>query len=337
MSQKRHEPWNRTFDPKPESIEEAIAMAGLDWEVLTKPAFFMNSAVDVHEQENVDLDEIDGYDLDDLAADFRRVPNWFVNVRSDNLLPLGLVSRRYSPFHNIQAFAWLGQIFGTEMEFVAAGDFMNSRRVWVLMRLPKYIEVADEKIGQYAFIHTSHDGKHSVTASMTPYLVSSHTLMTTEVRRAKNFNAKRTIALRHVGNMDEKVQKQQAEEVLGFSVNYYKQFIELGNLLATKKPKSQAVAQEYLETLLPIDEDKMGDRAQENVQTARAQIIKLAQEKAGGMKGLPNWWCFYTAAIEFADWVRPERKEGGRMQRGIDDPDGFKHTAFEMALAAANL
>jgi hypothetical protein len=136
MSQNRNTPWNRVFDPQPESIEEAINMAGLNWEVLTKPAFFMNEAVDIHEHANINLDLVDGYDMDDLAPDMRRVPNWFVNVRSDNLLPLGMVSRRYSPFHNIQAFAWLGQIFGSEMEFVAAGDFMNSRRVWVLMRLP---------------------------------------------------------------------------------------------------------------------------------------------------------------------------------------------------------
>ena len=335
MSQQRNTPWNRVFDPQPESIEEAITAAGLDWEVLSKPAFFVNAAVDTESQETIDLDQIDGYDMDDLLPDVRRVPNWFVNVRSDNLLPLGLVSRRYSPFHNLQAFAWLGQIFGTEMEFVAGGDFMNSRRVWVLMRLPKYIEVGGEQVGQYAFIHTSHDGKHSVTASMTPYLVSSHTLMTTEVKRARDYNAKRTLALRHVGNMDEKIERQQAEEVLGFSINYYKQFIELGNLLATKTPKTQKAREEYLEALLPIDEDKMGDRAQANVEISRQQILNLATQKGGGDN--PNWWCLYTAAVEFADWVRPERKEGGRMQRGIDDPDGFKHTAFEGALAAAGL
>jgi phage/plasmid-like protein (TIGR03299 family) len=260
------------------------------------------------------------------------VPNYYVNVRSDNKLPLGIVTRRYSAFHNLQAFAWLGQIFGTEMDFVAAGDFMNSRRVWVLMKLPSYIKVADDQIGQYAFVHTSHDGKHSVTASMTPYLVRSHTLLTTEVRRARNYNAKRTIALRHVGNMDEKIERQQAEEVLGFSINYYKQFMELGNLLGTKKATDKE-AEEYVEVLLPIDEDKMGDRAQANVVIARDQILKLAKEK----EAAGTWWALYTAAVEFADWVRPERKEGGRFQRSIDDPDGFKHTAFESALAAAGL
>ena len=192
-------PWDRTFDPIPDSIDSAIVAAGLDWEVLPKPAMFLNAAKD-ETDEYIDLDDYDPENLD-LVYEVEPVPDYFVNVRSDNLLPLGIVTKRYSAFHNIQAFSWLSSIFGTEMEFVAAGDFMNSRRVWVLMKLPTYIEVAGDKIGQYAFVHTSHDGKHSVTASMTPYLVRSATLMTTELRKARNFNAKRTIAIRHTGNM----------------------------------------------------------------------------------------------------------------------------------------
>lgn len=333
-NQKRSTPWDRTFDPIPGSIEEAIQVAGLDWEVLSKPAFFVNDAVDVHNGEKINMNEIDGYDMDDLAPDLHRVPNWFVNVRSDNLLALGMVSKRYSPFHNLQAFAWLGQIFGTDMHFVSAGDFMNSRRVWVLMRLPNYITVAGEKIGQYAFVHTSHDGKHSVTASMTPYLVRSHTLMTTEVRRARNFNAARTVAIRHVGNMDEKVQAAEADRVLGVSVNYYRQFMELGNALAEKLPK-KAQAAEYTEVLLPIDPDKMGDRAQNNVLEARQQILHLWDKNEGDAGG--SWWALYTAALEYADWVRPERKQDGRFQRSIDDPDSFKGVAFETALEMAKL
>ena len=152
-------PWNREFNPTPVSIEDALTAAGLDWEVLSKPAYYLDNPEEVEEDE-------------DAFLSVEPVPNYFVNVRSDNGVPLGIVTRRYSPFHNFQAFAWLGQIFGTEMDFVAAGDFMNSRRVWVLMKLPTFVEVAGEQIGQYAFVHTSHDGKHSVTASMTPYLVA---------------------------------------------------------------------------------------------------------------------------------------------------------------------
>lgn len=332
MATRDKTPWDRTFDPTPDSIDSAIVAAGLDWQVLPKPAMYLNAARD-ETDEYIDLADYNPENLD-LVYEVEPVPNHFVNVRSDNGQPLGVVTTRYSAFHNIQAFAWLSHIFGTEMEFVSAGDFMNSRRVWVLMRLPSYIEVAGDKIGQYAFVHTSHDGKHSVTASMTPYLVRSATLMTTELRRARNFNAKRTIAIRHTGNMEDKVaQAEEAQRVLGVSINYYEQFADLGRKLAKKKA-SKKDAQTFVETLLPINEDKMGDRAQANQQIARDQVLTIASAHESAPD---SWWALYTAASEFADWVRPERKKDGRFQRAIDDPDGFKNQAFELALGGAEL
>lgn len=324
MTQNRSEtPWNRVFDPVPTNIEGALVAAGLDWEVLSKPAYYLDNP-----------DEIENDDEAFLKVE--PVEGWYVNVRSDTGLPLGIVSKRYSSFHNFQAFAWLAKIFGTEMEFVAAGDFMNSRRVWVLMRVPNFVEVGGEQIGQYAFVHTSHDGKHSVTASMTPYLVRSATLMTTEVRRARNFNAARTISIRHVGNMDDKVQAEEAQRMLDVSINYYEQFTDLGTRLTKVKAKSSKV-EEYVTTLLPIDEDKMGDRAQANTLESRQKIINLFKENSQKGSAPGSWWALYIAAVEFADWVRPERKDGGRFQRAIDDPDGFKNLAFEVALTEAGL
>lgn len=330
-------PWNKVFDPLPTTIEHALVAAGLDWEVLSKPAYYLESAQDMHNGKMIELTEVEQYDDDDLMLAVNPVPGWYVNVRSDSGKPLGIVSQRYSPFHNLQAFAWLSQIFGTEMEFIAAGDFMNSRRVWVLMRLPSFIEVAGEKIGQYAFVHTSHDGKHSVTASMTPYLVRTATLMTTELRRAHDFNAHRTVAIRHVGNMDEKVQAAEAERVLGVSINYYKQFEEFAKRLASKPVGTLKEAHEYAAALLPIDEEKMGERAQRNTEAARQKIERLFLENGEQGEAPGSWWALYLAAVEFADWVRPERKKGGRFQRAIDDPDSFKSTAFDLALAATGL
>lgn len=315
-------PWNREFDPTPNSIEEALTAAGLDWEVLSKPAYYLDNAEEVEEDE-------------DAFLAVEPVPNYYVNVRSDNGVPLGIVTRRYSPFHNFQAFAWLGRIFGSEMDFVAAGSFMNSRRVWVLMRVPTFVEVAGDLIGQYAFVHTSHDGKHSVTASMTPYLVHSATLMTSELRRARDYNAKRTVAIRHVGNMDEKVQEEEAQRMMGVSVNYYEQFVALGQKLAEAKV-DRAEAREYVEALLPVDE-KQGERAARNAETARETLLTLWVKNGEQNQAPDSWWSLYTAALEFADWVRPQRKEDGRFQRAIDDPDSFKQNAFDFALASVQM
>jgi phage/plasmid-like protein (TIGR03299 family) len=316
-------PWKVIEHDPPQSVQEALQISDLDWETLAKPAYFLDNP------EEIDEDE-------DALLAVEPVPNTFFNVRSDTGQPLGpSVTGRYSTFHNANAFGFLSEVFGSELHFVAGGHFMNSRRVWVMLKIPEYIEVGGDKIGQYAFIHTSHDGKHSVTASMTPFRWLSKTLITAEIRKAKNSDAQRVIALRHVGNMEVKIEE--ARRVLDVSMNYYKQFQDLGNRLAKKKVTKAQLA-EYTAVMLPIDEDKMGERAQTNALLARAEIEKIfnATEKNGG--GSPgSWWALYNAAVEFADWVRPERKKDGRFQRSIDDPDGFKTDAFDMALAGAGL
>jgi hypothetical protein len=68
----------------------------------------------------------------------------------------------------------------------------------------------------------------------------------------------------------------------------------------------------------------MGERAQANAadRSRDFRSRSCSKSKGGGSPG--SWWALYNAAIEFADWVRPERKKDGRFQRSIDDPDGFK-------------
>ena len=319
-------PWGEiSYDVAPTNIEEALTMSGLDWEVIPKPALYLDN-----------VDEIDAADdPDEIPMIVEDVPNYFVNVRSDNGTPLGIVTKRYAPFHNIQAFGFLSEIFASEMDFVAAGTWMNSRRVWVLMKLPEYIEVGGDEIERYALVHTSHDGKHSVTAAMTPMRVGSKTMVTAEIKRARDYNAQRVISLRHVGNMEVKIEE--ARHVLEVSINYYEQFKVLGDRMAEKMIEEGDI-QAFVEELFPIDEDKQGERAQRNAEENRQELTRIynrTEETGGGSPG--SWWALYNAAVEFADWGRSERKQGGRFQRAIDDPDSFKTTAFELALGGCEL
>jgi phage/plasmid-like protein (TIGR03299 family) len=324
------------FDKQPESIEEALDLSGLNWMVLSKPAYFLDNADEMEAAEDPDWD---GDEYPQMLV--QPVDGWFVNVRSDTNVPLGIVSTRYSNFHNIQAFGFLSHIFKSEMDFVSAGDFRGGKRVWVVMQLPSFIEVGGDQISQYAFVHTSHDGKHSVTATMTPYRWLSATIVPSEVRRAKDkeLNARRVLGLRHSGDMESKMARLEAERVLDFTVNYYKQFKLLGDLLAEKKP-SKRDQQTYVEALIEIPENQ-GDRAQANAQQARDMILKIFWGKGpeGDTQGNSpgTWWALYNAAVEYSQWVRPERKQGGRFMRTIDDPDSFATKAFDLALGGARL
>ena len=326
------------LDSPPETIDDALVAAGLDWEVLSKPAYFLDNAEEIDRAEN---GEFEGDEGDEVYPDMivQPVDGYFVNVRSDTNAPLGIVSQRYAQFHNIQAFGFLSHVFKSEMDFVSAGHFKGGRRVWVMMQLPSFIEVGGDPIGQYAFVHTSHDGKHSVTASMTPYRWLCANMVTADLRRVKGLTTKRTITMRHMGDMESKIAKLEAERVLDFTVNYYEQFRVLGNKLAEKQV-SKNDQKVYVENLIPVPEDQ-GDRAQANAEQNRQMILRIFEGKGpdGDTQGNApgSWWALYNAAVEFSQWVRPERKKGGRFQRTVDDPDSFTSNAFDLALGGARL
>ncbi len=323
MMSVREVPWHglgKILKKRPKTIQEAIKASGLDWEVRQIPVKIT----------------VDGKTR--AITDDEGNPLYFANVREDTGDALGIVSKRYTPVSNQSAFEFLAGIFGSEMHFETAGSLMRGRRVWVMMKIPEYIEVGGDAIGQYAFISNSHDGKSSVLAAMTPVRIVCQNTLGAAVSRAKNADAQRTYTIRHLGDMDAKIAE--ARNVLDVTVNYYKQFAKVGDKLAGAK-LSEKRADALLEQLLPTE--GLGDRAADNRFEARAEIKRIFKEgnivgKVSTVGASPGTvWAWYNAATEYADWHREERKSGGRFQRSLDDPDGFKTQAWNVSLQAANL
>lgn len=310
-------PWHglgAVLKKRPKSIDEAIIKAGLDWEVCQAP---LRATINGKSQ------VIEGY---------------FVNYRADTGEPLGIVTTRYTPVQNRDAFSFLANLFGSEMHFETAGSLMNGRRAWVMMKVPEYVEVGGDPIGQFAFISNSHDGKSSVIVALTPVRIVCMNTLGAAVRLAKGANAQRTYTLRHLGNMSQKIAE--ARNVLEVTINYYEQFKQVGDKMAQAKLSDKS-ASKLLEELLPTKD--LGDRAAANRVEAREAVMRLFKEgtEVNGVNTLGNSpgtaWGFYNAATEFADHAREERKEGGNFQRSIDDPDGFKKLSWNLSLSAAKL
>ena len=322
----RDDPWGQTkLDEPPESLEEAIKVSGLDWSTISKPVYYAD--------ETADEDE----DNEDLDLFFEKIPNTFANVRSDNGFALGVVTKRYAQFSNAQAFSFLSDLYGSEMDFVSGGFWNGGKRVWVMMKIPAWIEVGGDPIGQYAFIHTSHDGKHAVTGGITPVRWNCKNVVNADLRKTKKNKAARVYTLRHVGDMEQKMED--ARGLMDIATNYYTQFKVLGDTLATKKVPKNATTT-YVEALLPTPEDQ-GDLAIRRNEERRAAIEQIFRGKGelGNTEGNApgSWWALYNAAVEWADHYRPERGKGNGFKRSIDDPDGFKSLAFDLALGANNL
>ena len=313
----REKPWHGlgvVLKKRPKSIEEAVSAAGLDWDVIQRPVKVTVPVVGSK-----------------TKTQTKTLEDYFVNLRADTMDPLGVVTERYTPVQNIEAFNFLASIFNSEMHFETAGSLMSGRRVWVLMKLPETVEIGGDAIGPYSFISNSHDGKSSVVTAVTPVRIVCNNTLTAALHRAKGLDAQRTYTIRHLGNMEQKLAE--AREVLQVTVKYYDQFKVLGDALAQVKANDRKVTA-YLERLFPTE--GLGDRAAENREEARAVVASLFRGEGSSGDTTGNapgtYWTLYNAATEYADHFREERKSGGRFQRSLDDPDGFKAQAWNIVL-----
>lgn len=314
----REVPWHgegTILESHPKTIDEALVLAGLDWEVQQVP-------VQVR-----------------VAGKLHKDPNVVANVRvrkgvnedgSDEVTFLGVVTKKYKPVQNRSAFEFLANVYGTSMLFETAGSLHGGRRVWVLMKLPDYITVAGDQYLPYAFVSNSHDGKSSVLSACTPVkIVCSNT------EQAAIRGAQRVYTLRHMGDMSTKIAE--ARNVLGVTVDYYKQFKAIGDKLGLEKLTDKR-ARNAVETILPYNEEK-GDRAARNVDEARSAVMEIF--KTGFLPGAEyndisnattlgnsagTAWGLYNSITEYADWGRDVRLS--RWKRAVDDPDGLKARAF---------
>ena len=78
---------------QPVSITEAVKLAGLEWNIDSKPVY------------------VEG----------RQVEGYFGNVRSDNGETVGIVKGRYRPIQNSQAFNWLEEVTDGKPVVYSAG------------------------------------------------------------------------------------------------------------------------------------------------------------------------------------------------------------------------
>jgi phage/plasmid-like protein (TIGR03299 family) len=216
--------------------EEALRLAGLDWDVLQTPVY-MDSGIEI--------------------------PNYKANVRSTDNACLGIVTDRYKIVQNTEAFAFTDAIVGeTEdgvVKYETAGSLCGGKKIWLLAKMPTR-KVLDDEIDPYMFFSNSHDGSGAIKVGMTPIrIVCNNTL-----NMALN-SAKRQWSTKHVGDMQSKLEE--AKFCLQMADKYMKRLDEEADRLANAKLCKEQI-DEILDELFPID-DNDTDRKKRNVQAEK--------------------------------------------------------------------
>lgn len=224
------------------SSEEAIKVAGLDWDVIPKPIY------------------------DEFG---REIPGFKVNQRSSDQKNLGIVTNRYKIVQNREAFAFTDALLGEGVQYESAGSLASGKRVWMLARLEN-TTIAEENIDPYLVFTNSHDGTGAVRVAITPVRVVCQNTLNLALQ-----NASRHWSCAHKGDIQSKLEE--ARYTLESAERYMKALEEEFGELKMKKLSDSQVDQ-MTDKLLEIE---FADLFKKAVKTGKVVDFKeaLRQQK----------------------------------------------------------
>lgn len=304
------EPWHglgQKLD-EPATAEEAIVAAGLEFDVTLTPI---------------------------ATYDGLSVPKRKAVVRYDNQTVLGVVSDRYSPVQNKQAFGFLDAVVADGgIRYHTAGALGQGERVWMLAKLPGHIRVktSDDIVDKFLLLSNSHDGTAALRVFFTPIRVVCQNTLS----MAESQGRGQGVSILHKGDLASKIGD--AQRVLGFAQRFYDDAQAQINRLASYYP-SVAELSTYFKALYPDPEGGQTTRA-ENI---RSELHRLFENGKG--HDMPEikltLWTAYNAVTELVDHRnyrgKSEQERASNRLQSIWFGNGatIKERAWDLALQMA--
>lgn len=217
------------------SLETAINVSGLNFEVAKKPLAFMTQVPQQIESQTIWINAPQPF------------PNQFATVRTDTLEPLGIVGKEYQILQNIEAFDFLDSLVG-DAKFETAGLYGNGARSFITMSTEP-MKILDDEFAPYILFTNSFDGSGAVKVMFTPIRVFCSNALVRAIRNATN-----KLSIRHSSSLQSRLDN--ARYVLLNNTNYLNALkIEAEKLAVT--PFSAEAFEALARSLFPINkEDK---------------------------------------------------------------------------------
>lgn len=268
----RIEPWRFGMDVSgATSVEDAIRLADMAWEVVQTPALIRLA---------------DGNILETPMK---------VNVRSDNNAFLGVVSDRYQTVQNKDAFSFLSYL--TDFKFVSAGIVGGGKTIWMCVEVPSF-SVLGESMKMYIVFSSTHDGKGAIRAAITPVRPACSNTLNLAFKKAV-----RSFSLLHKGDVAGKLEM--VGDIMGHENDYRAIFQQETERLASIR-LSDVVFNNLLENLFPMPKDAT-PRKQDIVENQRAGLISAYNvDDLGNLRGTA--YGFIQAVSDFAYHSEPARQ-----------------------------
>lgn len=220
---------------KGRTIEEVLEICKLNWTV---------------KQENLYLEN------------GKKIPNVKMNIREDNEICLGIVSDRYKPVNNEEAFNFVDNLIKDhEIEVENAGCFNNGENVYIIADIGfRYIDVIDKTVNCKLVFCNAHNGKGSIKVNVLPLIDNYPINIKTHSKRSWN--------AMHTKSVSKKIDL--ANKTLDFSKSYFESLINDTNRYASIKV-SNINKLAFIEAMFPMPSD-VSERKYDNVSECRESL-----------------------------------------------------------------
>lgn len=284
---------------RPPTAEEAIRAAGLDWKVECRPILTYGTPNAVEEARLSEMVQCERHQA--------------VVRMTDNRV-LGVVSKRWEPLQNQEAFAFFDPFVRSgRAEYHTAGSLRNGGRVWVLAKVnaPQVEVVPGDPLERYFLLSNGHDGKHAVMVSFTTIrVVCANTLGMAEVSAERR--ADKALWVMHTQQMAESLTA--IQDIVDLENRTFAANLEAYRFLASRQvrgiesfftqvlnpPKAAEVEGEDSKV---ISLDEARDRGEPK---ALPQLIELFERGRGQHNPhvVGSWWAAVNAVTEWVDHQR---------------------------------
>lgn len=289
------------------TAQEAIKEALLNWEVEQVPVYHRNP-----------VDE-----------ELMEVPDQFLVRRMDNYNPLAIMSARYTPIQNLEAFSFFDEIIGSGRAcWDTAGSLQGGRKVFMQAELEGSLFLdsnPDDKTVKKVLFFTSHDGSKALTGMITPIRVVCQNTLNMALSNHSN-----CFKIYHRKNYSEK--KNEAAKVLGFANAFYDDLQLVMNKLAAEEV-TKTYVEGFVNALVPAELNPETGRISTRTSNRRNDIASLFTSGKGN-NGRTKWDLF-NAVTEFVDHHQGGRLTESRKNRSDEGVSIEAEARFERAILGA--
>ena len=208
----------------------------------------------------------------------------------------GIVGPEYTPLQNSKAFEFFDPIIGEGAAiYHTAGALDDGQRIWILAKLPSYIEVANDDItDKYLLLSNSHDGNSSVQIKFTPIRVVCWNTLTMALKHGS------TVRVPHRRDVQRRLEE--ARTLLKIIDTRYLE-IEYTFKAMAKTRFNTPRLYEFLNRVFPDPSDPSDVRGRRRIEQMRTAAAELFEQGRGNQKPAVSGtlWAAYNGVTELID------------------------------------